>query len=148
MLSKSSQITSWSRQSHEDAAAASAPAAPYTDLRYGASGVVARHASRASASLFGVPIVIACPKHPNAYFDEPKTRRGTPPVLPAASREPLKAQQREQKLAFSKHMYAMVMAYLDNHLEHLTTEGKGDCWLLSILADFEVRITNLFPPPR
>ena len=59
-----------------------------------------------------------------------------------------KAQQREQKLAFSKHMYAMVMAYLDNHLEHLTTEGKGDCWLLSILADFEVRITNLFPPPR
>ena len=47
-------------------------------------------------------------------------------------------EQREQKLAFSKHMYAMTMAYLQKHLKHLTTEGRGDCWLLAIMADFEV----------
>ena len=47
-------------------------------------------------------------------------------------------EQREQKLAFSKHMYALTMAYLQKHLKHLTTEGRGDCWLLAIMADFEV----------
>ena len=43
-----------------------------------------------------------------------------------------------QKLDFSKNMYAIAMAYLEKHLKHLTTEGKGDCWLLAIMADFEV----------
>ena len=35
-------------------------------------------------------------------------------------------------------MYRMAMAHLEKHLEHLKTEGRGDCWLLSILAGFEV----------
>ena len=39
-----------------------------------------------------------------------------------------------QKLDFSKNMYAIAMAYLEKHLKRLKTEGKGDCWLLSIMA--------------
>ena len=35
-------------------------------------------------------------------------------------------------------MYAMAMAYMQRHLKHLTTEGRGDCWLLAILAGFEI----------
>ena len=46
-----------------------------------------------------------------------------------------KEKQREQKLAFSKNMYAMATAYMQTHLKHLTTEGRGDCWLLAILAE-------------
>ena len=32
---------------------------------------------------------------------------------------------------FSKDMYAIAMAYLEEHLERVQTEGMGDCWLLS-----------------
>ena len=45
-----------------------------------------------------------------------------------------------QKLDFSKNMYAIAMAYLEKHLKRLKTEGKGDCWLLSILAGFEAPV--------
>ncbi len=48
-----------------------------------------------------------------------------------------------QKLDFSKNMYAIAMAYLEKHLKRLKTEGKGDCWLLSIMAGFEVTDPNL-----
>ena len=48
-----------------------------------------------------------------------------------------------QKLDFSKNMYAIAMAYLEKHLKRLKTEGKGDCWLLSIMAGFEVTDPDL-----
>ena len=48
-----------------------------------------------------------------------------------------------QKLDFSKNMYAIAMAYLEKHLKRLKTEGKGDCWLLSIMAGFEVTDSEL-----
>ena len=51
-----------------------------------------------------------------------------------------KARQRQQKQDFSKNMYAIAMAYLKEHLKRLKTEGKGDCWLLSILAGFEAPV--------
>ena len=35
-------------------------------------------------------------------------------------------------------MYALAVAYLKNNLKHLQTEGRGDCWLLTIMAGFEV----------
>ena len=54
-----------------------------------------------------------------------------------------KEKQREQKLAFSKNMYAIAMAYLEEHLEHIKTEGRGDCWLLTIMAGFEVTDPDL-----
>ena len=38
------------------------------------------------------------------------------------------------------HMYmcAAALAQLEEHLEHMKTEGAGDCWLLSIMAGYEV----------
>ena len=49
-----------------------------------------------------------------------------------------KDQLRERKRSFSQNMYAMAVTYLKNNLKHLQTEGRGDCWLLTIMAGFEV----------
>ena len=40
-------------------------------------------------------------------------------------------------------LYAMAVAYLKKHLERLKTEGRGDCWLLAIMAGFEVTDPDL-----
>ena len=47
-------------------------------------------------------------------------------------------QLRDLKRSFSQDMYAMAVAYLKNNLERIKTEGRGDCWLLTIMAGFEV----------
>ena len=64
-----------------------------------------------------------------------------------ANRKKLTSQEkdkmREQKKSFSKSMYAMAVAYLKKHLERLKTEGRGDCWLLAIMAGFEVTDPDL-----
>ena len=64
-----------------------------------------------------------------------------------ANRKKLTSQEkdkvREQKKSFSKSMYAMAVAYLKKHLERLKTEGRGDCWLLTIMAGFEVTDPDL-----
>ena len=44
---------------------------------------------------------------------------------------------------FSQDMYAMAVAYLKNTLESIKTEGRGDCWLLTVMAGFEVKDRNL-----
>ena len=36
----------------------------------------------------------------------------------------------------------MALAYLKDTLESIKTEGKGDCWLLTIMAGFEVKDRN------
>ena len=54
-----------------------------------------------------------------------------------------KDQLRELKRRFSQDMYAMAVAYLKNTLESIKTEGKGDCWLLTIMAGFEVKDRDL-----
>ena len=41
-------------------------------------------------------------------------------------------QLRDLKRSFSQEMYAMALAYLEDTLESIQTEGKGDCWLLTI----------------
>ena len=64
-----------------------------------------------------------------------------------ANRKKLTSQEkdkvREQKKSFSKSMYAMAVAYLKKHLERLKTEGRDDCWLLTIMAGFEVTDPDL-----
>ena len=64
-----------------------------------------------------------------------------------ANRKKLTSQEkdkvREQKKSFSKSMYAMAVAYLKKHLERLKTEGRDDCWLLAIMAGFEVTDPDL-----
>ena len=64
-----------------------------------------------------------------------------------ANRKKLTSQEkdkvREQKKSFSKSMHAMAVAYLKKHLERLKTEGRGDCWLLTIMAGFEVTDPDL-----
>ena len=50
-----------------------------------------------------------------------------------------KDQLRELKRRFSQDMYAMAVAYLKKHLERLKTEGRGDCYPLSVLAGHEVQ---------
>ena len=50
-----------------------------------------------------------------------------------------KDQLRELKRRFSQDMYAMAVAHLEDPLEKIKTEGKGDCWLLTIMASFEVK---------
>ena len=37
----------------------------------------------------------------------------------------------------------MAVTYLKNNLKHLKTEGRGDCWLLTIMAGFEVTDPDL-----
>ena len=54
-----------------------------------------------------------------------------------------KEQLRERKRSFSQNMYAMAVTYLKNNLKHLQTEGRGDCWLLTIMAGFEVTDPDL-----
>ena len=54
-----------------------------------------------------------------------------------------KDQLRERKRSFSQNMYAMAVTYLKNNLKHLQTEGRGDCWLLTIMAGFEVTDPDL-----
>ena len=55
-----------------------------------------------------------------------------------------KDQLRELKRRFSQDMYAMAAAYrLKNTLESIKTEGRGDCWLLTIMAGFEVTDPDL-----
>ena len=44
---------------------------------------------------------------------------------------------------FSRNMYGAALAQLEEHLERMKTEGVGDCWLLSILAGFEVKDPEL-----
>ena len=46
---------------------------------------------------------------------------------------------RDLKRSFSQDMYAMAVAYLEQTLERIKTEGRGDCWLLTIMAGFEVK---------
>ena len=46
---------------------------------------------------------------------------------------------RQDWLDFSRDMYGFALAQLEDDLERLETEGVGDCWLLSILAGFEVK---------
>ena len=53
-----------------------------------------------------------------------------------------KDQLRELKRRFSQDIYAMAVAYLKNTLESIKTEGRGDCWLLTIMAGFEVKDRN------
>ena len=63
-----------------------------------------------------------------------------------------KDQLRELKRSFSQDMYAMAVAHLEDPLEKIKTEGKGDCWLLTIMASFEVKdrnhVKNLSEPQR
>ena len=49
---------------------------------------------------------------------------------------------RDLKRSFSQDMYAMAVAHLEDPLEKIRTEGKGDCWLLTIMAGFEVKDHN------
>ena len=51
-------------------------------------------------------------------------------------------QLRDLKRSFSQDMYAMAVAHLKDTLETTKTEGKGDCWLLTIMASFEVKDRN------
>ena len=51
-------------------------------------------------------------------------------------------QLRDLKRSFSQDMYAMAVAHLEDPLEKIKTEGKGDCWLLTIMASFEVKGRN------
>jgi hypothetical protein len=44
---------------------------------------------------------------------------------------------------FSRNMYGTALAQLEEHLKRMKTEGVGDCWLLSILAGFEVKDPEL-----
>ena len=37
----------------------------------------------------------------------------------------------------------MAVAYLEKTLERIQTEGVGDCWLLTIMAGFEVKDRKL-----
>ncbi len=56
----------------------------------------------------------------------------------ATESEKKRAESRQKWHDFSsKDMYAIAMAYLEEHLERVQTEGMGDCWLLSIMAGFE-----------
>ena len=52
-------------------------------------------------------------------------------------------QLREMQRSFTKEMYAFAVAYLQRTLERTPTEGVGDCWLLTILAGFEVKHREL-----
>ena len=56
----------------------------------------------------------------------------------ATESEKKRADSRQQWHDFSKLMYATAKASLEEHLERVQTEGMGDCWLLSIMAGFEV----------
>ena len=51
-------------------------------------------------------------------------------------------QLREKQRSFTKEMYAFAVAYLQRTLERTRTEGIGDCWLLTIMASFEVKDRN------
>ena len=52
-------------------------------------------------------------------------------------------QLREMQRSFTKEMYAFAVAYLQRTLERTRTEGIGDCWLLTIMAGFEVKDREL-----
>ena len=59
-------------------------------------------------------------------------------------------QLRAIQQSFTKEMYDYAVAYLQRTLERITpTEGVGDCWLLSILAGFEITDRDLvqYVPP-
>ena len=51
-------------------------------------------------------------------------------------------QLREIQRSFTKDMYDFAVAYLQRTLERTPTEGIGDCWLLTIMAGFEVKDRN------
>ena len=63
---------------------------------------------------------------------------------PPKKLDALKEQLRVMQRVFAKDMYDYAMAYLQKTLERLTpTEGVGDCWLLSMLAGFEITDRDL-----
>ena len=50
---------------------------------------------------------------------------------------------REMQMSFTKRIYEYAVAYLQRTLERTRTEGVGDCWLLTIMAGFEVKDREL-----
>ena len=61
-----------------------------------------------------------------------------PPRLPRGEYQRLRGI--EQNLTLG--MYDHAVAYLKRDLQTTKTEGLGDCWLLSIMAGFEVAYTT------
>ena len=61
-------------------------------------------------------------------------------VAPPRRLDPLLYDQlRAIQQSFTKEMYDYAVAYLQRTLERTPTEGIGDCWLLTILAGFEIK---------
>ena len=61
-----------------------------------------------------------------------------PPREPKVSRE-TKTRLRGLQMSFVKRMYEHAKEFLGRGLERWTTEGVGDCWLLTIMAGWEVK---------
>ena len=61
-----------------------------------------------------------------------------PPREPKVSRE-TKTLLRGLQMSFVKRMYEHAKAFLQQGMERWETEGVGDCWLLTIMAGWEVK---------
>ena len=65
-------------------------------------------------------------------------------VAPPRRLDPLLYDQlRAIQQSFTKEMYDYAVAYLQRTLERTPTEAKGDCWLLTKLAGFEIKHRDL-----
>ena len=60
-----------------------------------------------------------------------------PPREPKISRE-AKTRLRGMQMSWVKRMYEYAKAFLQQGMERWETEGVGDCWLLTILAGWEL----------
>ena len=61
-----------------------------------------------------------------------------PPREPKISRE-AKERLRDMQMSWVKRMYEYAKAFLQLGMERWETEGVGDCWLLTILAGWELK---------
>jgi len=55
----------------------------------------------------------------------------------------LKAERIESLQSFAERLFDDAMKFMEKHLESPRTEGEGDCWLISILADHEIKDRKL-----
>ena len=65
-----------------------------------------------------------------------------PPREPKISRE-TKERLRDQQMSWVKRMYEYAKAFLQQGMERWETEGVGDCWLLTILAGWELKVPDV-----
>ena len=65
-----------------------------------------------------------------------------PPREPKISRE-AKEHLRGMQRSWVKRMYECAKAFLQQGMERWETEGVGDCWLLTILAGWELNDREL-----